>query len=71
MSDYLFAQPSFLSGLARMFDFAGALNEYNYARTPAEADAMAFAIDGAALSQDYRAALEDLLGTYPQLRAAA
>ena len=45
--DLIFAKPSFLEGAARIFDFGGALNEYNYDKhsAGAEADATALASD--------------------------
>jgi len=52
-SFYLFAQPSFIGGVARLLDFAGSLNEYNYSRTRAEADTVA-------LSQDWQAVGSDI-----------
>ena len=55
-TDFLFAQPSYLSGLASMFDFAGALGEYNTAPTGEEADARALTMDWRAIADDYRAA---------------
>jgi hypothetical protein len=70
LSDYLFAQPSFLSGMARIFDFSGSLSEYNAMPTDQEADELAMAVDRDALEGDYRAAFEALLDEYPELRAA-
>lgn len=40
-SDFLFAQPGFLFGLARLFDFSGAFDQYNISRTETEADVRA------------------------------
>ena len=53
-SDFMFARPSFLEGAARIFDFGGTLNEYNYNKysTGAEADAAAIASDWAVIGQD-------------------
>ena len=48
MSDYtayLFARPSFIEGMARLFDFAGALNTYTTFPTPELADTYAIACD--------------------------
>jgi hypothetical protein len=55
-SDFLFAQPSYLSGAARIFDIGGALNEYNDLPTGEEADALALALDWAMVGEDIRAA---------------
>ncbi len=54
----LFPRPSFLEGLGRIFDFAGALNIYNQSRTPAEADYKAMNADWAAVGADMWAAVE-------------
>ena len=53
-SDLMFARPSFIEGVARIFDFGGTLNEYNYDQfsSGAEADAAAIASDWAAIWQD-------------------
>lgn len=53
-SDFLFARPSFWRGMARMFDFAGTLNEYNTSLTPEQADEIAFRADRRAVAEDYR-----------------
>jgi len=44
-TDFLFAQPGFLFGLARLFDFSGAFDRYNASRTENEADARATLAD--------------------------
>lgn len=54
----LFPRPSFLEGIGRIFDFAGALNVYNQSRTPAEADLKAMNADWAAVGEDLWAAVE-------------
>lgn len=57
-SDFLYARPSFLEGVARIFDFGGTLNEYNDSPTGQEADAAAIRSDWEAIGQDMRAAIE-------------
>lgn len=57
-SDFLYARPSFLEGVARIFDFGGALNEYNVSSTGHEADTAAIRSDWEAIGQDMRAAIE-------------
>lgn len=52
LSALLFAWPSFLEGIARIFDIGGTLNEYNRARSPQEADARALAADWSAVGND-------------------
>jgi hypothetical protein len=42
---FLYARPSFLEGLARIFDFGGTLNEYNQSLTPKQADFLALRAD--------------------------
>jgi hypothetical protein len=59
-SDFLFARPSFVEGVARMVDFGGSLNTYNTAPTGEEADARAMYEDWEALGADLKAALEQL-----------
>lgn len=54
----LFPRPSFLEGVGRIFDVAGALNIYNQSRTPAEADYKAMNADWAAVGADMWAAVE-------------
>lgn len=56
-SDFLFARPSFLEGVARIFDFGGTLNEYNGPFTGPDADAAAIWSDWATIGQDMRAAI--------------
>ena len=60
-TDYFFVRPTFLSGLASIFDIGGTLDRYNYVRfqTPQEADAWAIANDWAVVGQDLAAAMED------------
>lgn len=68
-SDFLFAQPSYLSGVARIFDFGGALNEYNDLPTGEEADALALALDWAVVGDDIRAAMDAFTRDQPELAA--
>lgn len=53
----LFKRPSMLEGFARLFDFAGALDNYNTSPTPREADKKAIESDWAAVGEDMWAAL--------------
>ena len=57
-SDFLFAQPSFASGAARVFDLFGQFDEYNISDTTAEADAKAIAADWIVVGQDMSDAIE-------------
>jgi len=57
-SDFLFAQPSFASGAARVFDLFGQFDEYNISDTTAEADTKAIAADWIVVGQDMSDAIE-------------
>lgn len=54
---FLFARPSFIGGVARLFDFGGTLNSYNISATGELADARAFDQDWKAIGDDMRAVL--------------
>ena len=57
-SFFLFARPSFLTGIARLLDFGGTLKIYNEYDIPDNADMRAFAEDWRALGLDFSKALE-------------
>lgn len=57
-SDFLFARPSFLEGVARIMDFGNTLNTYNISATPAEADNRAISADWQAVGNDLRRAID-------------
>ncbi|MHB8091863.1 MAG: hypothetical protein ACYDH8_09760 [Syntrophales bacterium] len=54
---FLFARPSFIGGVARLFDFGGTLNSYNISATGELADARAFDQDWKAIGDDMRVVL--------------
>lgn len=58
-SDFLFAQPSFTSGLGRTLDLFGLYDKYIISATPAEADAKALAADWFVVGQDLADAVEE------------
>jgi len=58
MSDFLFAQPSLISGLGRCLDIGGTYDGYNVSATPEQADSRALAADFAATGGDMRSALK-------------
>ncbi len=60
LSEFLFARPSFLEGIARIVDFGGFLNEYNTSETPQEADFRALAADWQVVGDDLRTAMQSL-----------
>ncbi|MGB8684189.1 MAG: hypothetical protein WCD12_14985 [Candidatus Binatus sp.] len=55
-SDFLFARPSVLSGIARLFDLWGKYDEYNTSRSTDEADMRALYSDWRITGQDIRGA---------------
>ena len=57
-SDFLFAQPSLMSGVGRVFDLWGQFDDYNRSETPLEADAKAIASDWLIVGQDLSDAIE-------------
>lgn len=63
-STFLFARPSFLEGVARTLDIGGTLQQYNISETPELADAIALYLDGAAIGDDLREAIESIVAAY-------
>ena len=61
-SDFLYARPSFLEGLARIVDLGGTMNEYNVSPSGQEADAVAIWMDWAVIGQDMR----DAIGSFEE-----
>ena len=57
-SDYLFAQPSFVSGVARALDIGGTFDSYNYSKTPEDADHKAISLDWKLIGQDLWSAID-------------
>jgi hypothetical protein len=57
-SSFLFAQPSHLSGAARVLDLWGQFDDYNRSDTPQEADAKAIAADWLVVGQDIQDAMD-------------
>ncbi len=53
----LFARPSFLEGVSRIFDFGGSLNQYNENQDGKEADAAAIYSDWASVGDDLKASM--------------
>lgn len=56
---YLFAQPSFLSGMARVADFGLVMNELNSSPNGMIADELALWSDWLAVGEDMEAALRE------------
>ena len=53
----IYARPSFLEGMARVFDIGGTLNEYDFGPGGAESDAEALRSDWEAIGDDWRAVI--------------
>lgn len=58
-SDFLFARPSFVSGVARLMDFGATFDAYNYSRNEEEADACALVSDWFSVGDDVAAAVDE------------
>jgi len=56
-TDFLFAQPSFASGIGRLVDFGCSLNDYNNSRNQAEADVRASVSDWLSVGDDIQSAI--------------
>lgn len=61
-TDLLYAQPSLLEGVARLFDISGALNEYNFAVSGEDADFLAIRSGWYAIGRDMRVVIDRLGG---------
>lgn len=69
-SELLFARPSFLEGMARLFDFGDTLSEYNSALTPEQADRLALASDWRAVGLDMWLAMDEFAAEHGDKRAS-
>jgi hypothetical protein len=58
-SGFLYADPSFLSGVARTLDLHGLYDAYNLSVTPQEADARGIASDWIITGQDLQDAIDE------------
>ena len=61
-SDFLYAEPSFLEGLARILDFGNTLNQYNESPSGEMADAVALGMDWAVVGNE----LNNAMGTFEE-----
>lgn len=57
-TSFLFANPSFLEGLARTIDLGATLDEYNSSITPEQADFLALKNDWEVIGKDIAFAIE-------------
>lgn len=58
LSSFLFANPSFINGVAHFLDFEGNFDAYNISRTPLEADVKALYADWLAVGNALTEAME-------------
>jgi hypothetical protein len=56
-SDFLFSNPSFIEGVARIFDFGNTLNEYNGCPSGEIADGIALHMDWETVGDNIRDAM--------------
>ena len=63
-TDFLFAQPGFLRGLAATLDMGATLSVYNESHSPSEADARALASDWSVVGEDIRTAITAFQSEY-------
>ena len=54
MTDYLFATPTFISGMGAVIDLGGTMARFNEVSSPEEADYLALANDWAMVGNDIR-----------------
>ncbi len=66
MTDFLYAHPSFIGGMAEAMDLGGTLFLFNESRTPEEADYYAMRSDWMAVGEDIRAAMERFASDHGQ-----
>lgn len=59
MSDFLFAKPTFVRGMAHVLDIGGTLDVYNISANGFEADRRAIQSDWQAISKDMWHAIEE------------
>jgi hypothetical protein len=59
LTEFLYARPSFIEGVARLIDFGGTLQEYNSALTSEQADYFALASDWRVVGDDLRKAMKE------------
>jgi hypothetical protein len=64
-SDFLFAVPTVLSGVARTLDLGGTFDSYNASTTELEADRKAIAVDWKAVGSDLTKAMREFDETHP------
>ncbi len=68
LRESLFTRPSFLSGIARLFDFWGTFNDYNRSPTDEIADIRAIGSDWRVVGDDIRVAIRRYDVLHPEPR---
>jgi hypothetical protein len=63
---FLFARPTFWSGIARVVDLGATLNEYNYSASPRRADYYAIRSDWNVVGDDISEALNKYKDELPE-----
>lgn len=58
-TSYLYANPSFFGGMAKILDMGGTLMIYNESRTPVEADMKAISNDWKAVGNDLAHSIQE------------
>jgi hypothetical protein len=56
-STFLFANPRAIHGAGSVMDMGGTMSDYNFSRTPVEADVIATRLDWKAVGDDIRSAM--------------
>jgi hypothetical protein len=59
LSSYLYARPSLIEGVARIFDFGNTLQVYNTSLSPEQADYLALLSDWRVVGNDLRNAMAE------------
>jgi hypothetical protein len=65
-TDFLFARPSFLSGIARTLDMHGDMNQYNISVTGEEADLRGLVCDWLVVQKDFQASWAKIIDQNPK-----
>ena len=66
MTDYLFAKPNFVGGMARALDLGGTLSVYNESATPESADSLAMKSDWEMVGADLVEALTSFTDSHAE-----
>lgn len=57
MTDFLFARPTFLSGMGAVLDLGGTMEMFNESSSPEEADSLAIMNDWVSVGNNLRSAI--------------